>query len=68
MESAVQTIPPIIKPLTIPCQPSSPTETRITDESIKVIRVMPETGVRAYYGYGICRNSGKEKRDYGDGE
>ena len=43
-ESAVQTTPPIIKAEIIPAVPESPTPTRISDERIKVINVIPETG------------------------
>ena len=45
MDKAVQTIPPIINALTIPCQPFRPTATSTTDERIRVISVIPETGL-----------------------
>ena len=44
MDKAVQTIPPMMSALTIPCQPFNPTATRTTDERINVMRVIPETG------------------------
>ena len=45
MESAVHTTPPIISADTMPAVPFSPPATRIIDAKIKVINVMPDTGL-----------------------
>ena len=44
MESAVQTTPPIIRAETIPAVPFSPAATRMMDDKINVISVIPDTG------------------------
>ena len=44
IESAVQTTPPITSAAIIPDSPSKPTDTSTNDDSISVIRVIPETG------------------------
>jgi len=68
MERAVQTMPPMISPLTMPCQPSRPTATRITDERISVISVMPETGLVPTMAMALGGDGGEEEGDDGDGE
>ncbi len=45
MASAVQTTPPITNAATIPSGPFSPTPTITTEANIKVIRVIPDTGL-----------------------
>lgn len=45
MERAVQTTPPIIIAAAIPAVPLSPAATSITDARIRVIRVIPLTGL-----------------------
>ena len=45
IERAVHTTPPITMAATIPLVPLSPTPTKITEAIIKVIKVMPDTGL-----------------------
>ena len=45
MESAVQTTPPIIKAATIPAVPDKPDQTKTREVMIRVISVIPETGL-----------------------
>ncbi len=44
IDNAVQTAPPIINAATIPASPFKPTETKMIEEMISVINVIPETG------------------------
>ncbi len=45
IDNAVHTTPPIRRAASIPCSPFKPIATSITDEIIRVIRVIPETGL-----------------------
>ena len=45
LASAVQTTPPMISAATMPPVPFRPTATMMTDERIRVMSVMPDTGL-----------------------
>ena len=45
VESAVQTTPPIISAATMPAGPFRPTPTMMTEARMRVISVMPDTGL-----------------------
>ena len=45
IERAVHTTPPITRAATIPVAPFKPTATITTDAKIKVIKVIPDTGL-----------------------
>ena len=45
IDKAVHTTPPITRAAIMPDSPSKPTETRTSDERIRVIKVIPDTGL-----------------------
>ena len=45
IERAVQTTPPIIKAETMPAVPFKPTVTKMIEDKINVINVIPDTGL-----------------------